>query len=219
MNDASITDSDVLACVREGQRLENGGYQGDIYTGHVGDIKILVKSAAGRGFIALLNRCLLRREYRIYRRLTGVSGIPHCYGFYMRRYLVLENVESRTLRHATIKDRNAFYAEMLTIIKQIHERGVAHGDLKRKDNILVTKDSHPCLVDFGVSVFRKSGFRPLNHFWHNFSYQHDFNAWLKHKYNRNLNDMSAEDADYFRPLRVEQLARKIKQIWIRMKNA
>jgi serine/threonine protein kinase len=158
---------------------------------------------------------MLRREYRIYSRLSGISGIPRCYGFFMGRYLVLENVESQTFRHATIKDRNSFFAEMLTIIKSIHERGVAHGDLKRKGNILVTKDSRPCLIDFGVSVFRKPGFHPLNHFRHSFSHQHDFNAWVKYKYDRKYQDISPEDAQYYRPLRIERIARMIRRAWRR----
>lgn len=219
MNDVSITDSDVLTCVREGQRLEHRGYQGNIHTGHIGKNKILIKSAAGRGVTAWLNRRMLRREYLIYSRLAGISGIPHCYGFFMGHYLVLENVESQTLRHATIGDRKKFFVEMLATIEAIHARGVAHGDLKRKENILVTHDSRPCLIDFGVSNYRKPGFHPLNHFWHGFSHQHDFNAWIKHKYDRKFEDISAEDAKYHRPLRIERIARTIKKAWIRIKKA
>jgi len=219
VNDSRFSDSDILSCVTDGEQLKHGGYQGNIHTGHVGDCKILVKSAAGRGFIAWLNRRMLRHEYLIYRRLLGISGIPHCYGFFMGRYLVLENVESRTLRHGTISDRGVFFAEMLAIIESVHERGVAHGDLKRKENILVTNDSRPCLIDFGVSVFRKSGFHPVNHFRHSFSHQHDFNAWVKHKYDRKFQDISPEDAKYHRPLRIERIARVIKRGWLKIKNA
>lgn len=218
MSDASITDSDVLACVREGEQLEHRGYQGNIHTGRIGERQILIKSAAGEGFTAWLNRRMLRREHRIYVRLAGVSGIPHCYGFFMDRYLVLENVQSQTLRYATISDRETFFEEMLATIKAIHERGVVHGDLKRKENVLVTHDSRPCLIDFGVSTIRKPGFHPLNHFWHDFSHQHDFNAWVKHKYNRNFQDIAPEDAKYYQPLRIEIMARAIKKTWIKLRR-
>lgn len=215
MNEGSITESDILACLRNGEQAKRGGYQGNVRICDIGENKVLIKSAAGRGIAAWLNRWLLRREYRIYGRLAGVMGVPHCHGFFMGRYLVLQHIESLTLRNATIRDRSAFFAEMFKIIETIHERGVAHGDLKRRDNILVTDNSHPCLVDFGVSVFRKPGFRPLNHFWHGFARQHDLNAWLKHKYNRRLEDMSPEDAEYYRPLRIERLARLVKRAWTR----
>ena len=219
MNEASLTESDVLACMQDSEQLEIRGYQGTIHTGQIGEHKVLIKSAAGRGVVAWLNRWMLRREYLIYRRLSGISGIPHCYGFFLGRYLVLENVESQTMRHAAIRDRGLFFTEMLATIKSIHERGVAHGDLKRKDNILVTEDSRPCLIDFGVSIFRKPGFHPFNHFRHSFSHQHDFNAWVKHKYDRKFQDISPEDAKYHQPLRIERLARTIKKAWIKIKKA
>jgi serine/threonine protein kinase len=213
MNEAGFSDADILACLSEGERLEGRGYQGSIHTGCVGDHKILIKSAAGAGITAWLNRWMLRREYRIYRRLHGISGIPRCYGFFLDRHLVLEHVDGRTMRQTTISDRDGFFAEMFSIIESIHERGVAHGDLKRKDNILVTRDSRPCLIDFGVSIFRKPGFHPFNHFRHNFSHQHDFNAWLKHKYDRDFENMSPEDAKYFQSLWIERVSRRIKRAW------
>lgn len=218
MSGTAITETDVLACVANGEPELHGGYQGDIYTGRVGDENILVKSAAGRSIAAWLNRRMLRREYRIYCHLKGVNGIPHCFGFFSGRYLALEHIESQTLRHGTINDRDAFFAEMLTLIKSVHERDVAHGDLKRKNNILVTHDSHPYLIDFGVSTIRKPGFHPLNHIWHSFCYQHDLNAWLKHKYGGNFQAMSAEDAQYYRPLLIERIARVIKRAWTKMKK-
>ena len=218
MNEIGIAESDVVACVRDGDRMQYRGYQGNIHTGRIGEYNVLIKSAAGRSIVAWINRWMLHREYLIYRRLTGISGIPKCYGFFGGRYLVLEMVDGETMREATITDRKLFFEEMLTTINLIHDRGVAHGDLKRKDNILVTRDSRPCLIDFGVSIFRKPGFHPFNHFRHSFSHQHDFNAWVKHKYNRRFQDISAEDLQYHRPLRIEQLARAIKKFWTRIKR-
>ena len=213
MNDAGFAEADILACVTQGERLDGRGYQGSIHTGCIDGRKVLVKSATGWGIKSWVDRWMLRREYEIYRRLEGISGIPRCYGFFGGRHLALEFVEGQTMRQGTISDRDTFFAEMLKIVESIHERGVAHGDLKRKDNILVTADSRPCLIDFGVSVFRKPGFHPFNHFRHNFSHQHDFNAWLKHKYNRAYENMSPEDATYFKSLWIERASRKIKRAW------
>ncbi|MDX2412075.1 MAG: hypothetical protein QNK16_07615 [Woeseiaceae bacterium] len=219
MNDSCITESDVLSCVTSGEQLDHRGYQGNIHTGQVGEHKILIKSAAGRGLAAGLNRFMLRREYLIYERLAGISGIPRCFGYFMGRYLVLENVDAQTLRDGTISDRDGYFVEMLAIIEAIHERGIAHGDLKRKENVLVSRDSRPYLIDFGVSVFRKPGFHPFNHFRHDFSHQHDFNAWVKHKYNRNYQEISPEDAKYYRPLLIELIARRVKRAWTKLKRS
>ena len=205
--------SEVLACLKRGRKLEARGYQGHVHTAQIGDKKVIIKSAAGWGIAVWINRWMLRREYSIYRRLDGVTGIPHCFGFFQGRYLVLEYVDAQTMRDASIADREAFLVEMLDIIKAVHSHGIAHGDLKRKDNILVTSDSKPYLIDFGVSAVRKRGFRPLNYFWHSFCHQHDFNAWLKHKYGRNLTNMTPEDASLYRPLWGERISRIIKSFY------
>ncbi len=205
--------SEILACMKSSRKLKIRGYQGHIHAAQIGDKKVLIKSAAGRGIAFWINRWMLRREYNTYKRLDGVAGIPRCFGFFQNRYLVLEHVESQTMRDASIADRETFLVEMLNIIKAVHARGVAHGDLKRKDNILIARDSKPYLIDFGVSAVRKRGFRPLNYFWHGFCHQHDFNAWLKHKYGRDLVNMSPEDVRLYRPLWSERLSRVIKKFY------
>ena len=207
--------SEILACLKNGQKLATRGYQGHIYVAQVGDKKVIIKSAAGWGVATWINRWMLRREYNIYRRLDGVNGIPRCFGFFLNRYLVLEHVDAPTMRDANILDQESFLVEMLDIIKAIHSRGVAHGDLKRKDNILVTRDSKPYLIDFGVSIIRKRGFYPINYFWHRFCHQHDLNAWLKHKYGRDLVNMSPEDTRLHRPLWCESISRVIKSFYKR----
>lgn len=205
--------SEILDCLKNSRKLKIGGYQGNIHAAQIGDKKVIIKSAAGWGIAVWINRWMLRREYKTYRRLDGLVGIPRCFGFFQNRYLVLEHVEGQTMRDANIADRETFLAEMLDIIKALHSRGVAHGDLKRKDNILITPDSKPYLIDFGVSAVRKRGFRPLNYFWHGFCHQHDFNAWLKHKYGRDLVNMSPEDVSLYRPLWTERLSRMIKKFY------
>ena len=186
--------------------------------GSVGDSKILVKAATSKGITSFICRWLLRREYRVYRHLEGVTGVPRCYGLIRGRYLVLEYVVSRTLRYASIRERTNFFDEFLAIINSVHERGIAHGDLKRKDNILVVGNRRPYLIDFGVSTIRKRGFHPLNHLWHNYLRQHDLNAWVKHKYDRKFQNISLQDAKYYRPMGVEKIARATKRVWINIKN-
>jgi hypothetical protein len=109
VNDAGFTDADILACLSNGERLEGRGYQGSIHTGYVGDQKVLVKTATGGSIKAWLNRMMLRREYEIYRRLAGISGIPRCYGFFLGRHLALEYLDAKTMRQAPISDRDAFF--------------------------------------------------------------------------------------------------------------
>ena len=218
MIDSGISESDIRSLLSSGDRLTHGGYQGEIRIGRIADKNVLIKSAAGAGIKGWLNRKMISREYRMYSRLDGVQGVPFCYGFFMGRYLVLEHVKSQSYRHATISDRDSFFSEFFDVIGSLHDRGVAHGDLQRKDNILVTEDSRPCLVDFGVSVFRKPGFHPINHFLYDFSRQQDFNCWLKHKYGGTHQNMSPDDAKYHRPLRIAAIARRLKPAWTKIRR-
>ena len=218
MIDSGISESDIRSCLNTGERLAHGGYQGEIRTGRIADKDILIKSAAGTGIKGWLNRKMIQREYRMYSHLGGVQGVPRCFGLFMGRYLVLEHVKSQSYRHATITDRDSFFVEIWDIIGSLHDRGVAHGDLQRKENILVTEDSRPCLVDFGVSVFRKPGFHPVNHFLYDFSRQQDFNCWVKHKYGGTYQNMSPEDAKLHRPLVIGAIARKLKPAWKKIRK-
>lgn len=190
------------------------GHQGSVHLGTVGGLPVAVKAATGNAVTLPLRRWLLGREHRVYRRLDGITGIPRCYGFVGDSYLVLERIDGETLRHADIVDRDRFFRRFFDIIEAMHDRGVAHGDLMRKDNILVGRDDQPVLIDFGVSEIYKPGFHPLNHAIHRFLWQHDFNAWLKHKYRRKWSQMTPEDARYHRPQLIDRAARSIKRFWV-----
>jgi tRNA A-37 threonylcarbamoyl transferase component Bud32 len=49
---------------------------------------------------------------------------------------------------------------MTGLIAQLHGRGMAHGDLEKLDNILITPEGAPALVDFAASIM--SGMNPLS---------------------------------------------------------
>ncbi len=218
MNQLTVNEDEVLNCVRDGHRLETSGNQARIYVGSIQNRKVLIKAVTTTGIASRVCRWLLRREYRVYQALDGVSGIPCCYGLFQDRFLVLEHIESQTMRNAFIRDRARFFEEFKSIIESLHERHVTHGDLKRKDNILVVNGERPCLVDFGVSTIRRRGLHPIHKFWYAYSRQHDYNAWVKHKYGGRLQNISQKDAEYYRPMRIEKLARRIKRFWTRVKN-
>jgi len=43
------------------------------------------------------------------------------------------------------------FKRLADLVDQIHARGVAHIDLRKRDNILVTQDGRPCIIDFNAS--------------------------------------------------------------------
>mgnify|MGYP006285567647 CR=1 FL=1 len=154
--------------------------QGTVHrVAHAGRI-FAVKCAAGRGPLGAVNRLALRREYRAYRRLDGISGVPRCHAFIDDRWLVLDFIEGVPFRHAAAGP--SFFVHLLATLRSMHERGVAHGDLKRKANLMVDARGRPMLIDFGAAVIRRPGFHPVNRRLFEFMRQTDLNAWVKLKY-------------------------------------
>lgn len=196
-------------------RLLGRGYQGSIHLFESPLGEVVVKRAPAAGFAGLLGRRTLRREARIYESLHGVAGIPRCYGLIAGRYLVLEHIAGPSLRvfAEPFADRDRFYARLLRILDDMHAAGIAHGDLKRKNNILVGPDEQPYVIDFGIAWRRT----PRSPFWRRRVFeliaQMDYNAWIKHKYGRAAQDMSPDDAARYHPLLLERVARAIRIPW------
>jgi hypothetical protein len=96
--------------------------------------------------------------------------------------------------------------------------GVAHGDLKKKDNILVVDGRHPVLVDFGVAVVWKSGWAPFNHYRYKLFARFDYNAWVKLKYSQGADALCEADRCYYRRTMVESLSGWIKHAYCSVKR-
>ena len=106
----------------------------------------------------------------------------------------------------------------MKLIKDLHKAGVAHTDLKKKDNLLVVEGKIPYVIDFGVAIVRKPGFAPLNHYLYNIASKFDFNAWVKLKYGGNYEYMSEKDKEYYNRTVVEKVSRWIKDNYVILKK-
>lgn len=95
----------------------------------------------------------------------------------------------------------------------MHAAGVAHGDLKRKENTLVGRDETPYLIDFGIASLRSDGAHYINRIRFDQMRQMDLNAYIKLKYGPFLDRMTPEDVGLYRPLRIERLARRARGPW------
>ncbi len=121
-----------------------------------------------------------------------------------------------------IVDRDALFAKLLATLRAMHAAGVAHGDLKRKDNIIVGAGERPYLIDFGIAVRRSATSALWNRCVFEPLVQMDYNAWVKLKYGRRIDPeaepgvLSAEDAALYRPLLVERVARIVRVPWQKM---
>ena len=212
---AGIPEDVLLQWIRsnltEKAHILSHGYQGKTFLFKHNDRRLVIKAPMGRGVAWLIRRWMLVNEYRVYQALGDIQGIPKCYGFIQNRYLVLEFVDGKPIRNAQVTDPDSFYRELLQAIQRLHAAGIAHGDLKKKDNTLVVDGRHPCLLDFGVAVIRKKRIAPINHYFFRLFKRFDINAWVKMKYSHGMQEMAPEDRDYYRRTFIEFAASWIKE--------
>ena len=208
----------IEAGIRARQPAYAHSYQGAAFLCETGGRRYFVKAAMGGGLEGLLRRWMLRREYDVYQRLTGFVGSPQCYGLIDSRYLLLEHIDGFSLRNGRIDDRRTYFDTLFAHIRELHRRGVAHADLKRRDNLLVVGGRLPVLVDFGAAIVRKPGFAPFNHYFYELARRFDLNAWAKLKYQGRMEELTLEDRPYYRRTVVEIIARAIKRSYLRLKG-
>jgi len=151
--------AEIAGAIDAGAGRELGsGYQASVqaYRTSAGDV--VVKKPHRGGPLGWLWRSLLKREQAVYERLDGIAGIPRSFGLVGGEYLALELVAGPSLREHEqhLADREAFFAKLLTTVRAMHAAGVAHGDFKRKDNIIVGAGERPYLIDFGIAVRRSA---------------------------------------------------------------
>lgn len=199
----------------QAERFLSRGYQGVVCLRDTDAGPVVVKQAMGRGLALWLRRAMLRREFAAYQRLDGVPGVPRCLGIEADGSLLLEYVAGEPFREtaAALRDRERFFRELLRSILALHAAGVAHADLKRRGNILISPDGSPVLLDFGSAVLRSAGGGWLNGLLFRQVRHMDLNAWVKLKYRRRYELIAAEDLAYYHPTGIEALARSLRRLW------
>jgi serine/threonine protein kinase len=203
------------AIQKSGGYLLGRGYQASVYQYNTPAGALVVKSPHESRWLGWLWRYLIRREDSVYARLRGVPGVPRSFGLIDGRHLVLEHIAGPSLRQheARLHDREQFFEQLLETLRAMHAAGVAHCDLKRKDNVIVGPGDRPYLIDFGVAWQRSETHPILNRVWFQSGKQMDYNAWIKLKYQRRIEHLSAPDAALYRPLLLERLARTLRIPW------
>jgi len=200
----------VESSLASGSNVLATSNQGTVLLFEADGRKLVIKSAMGRGPLRKARQATLEREYAAYQRLNGVGGVPACYGLLEGRYLVLEYIDGSSFRNATWQDREQWFAALLDVIRAFHARGVSHGDLKSKNNLIVGKDQKPYIIDFGTTFIHRDGFHPLNNYLFEYGKRLDINAWVKHKYHGRYRNASEEDRALLNYSKLEWLVRKLR---------
>ncbi|MGH8129549.1 MAG: serine/threonine protein kinase [Steroidobacteraceae bacterium] len=140
----------------------------------LGRMFVLRDTTGARWWTAWLARRLCRREARALERLDGLPGTPRLIAADaggLRR----DWIEGRPMQLA--RPRNAeYFRAARRLVAALHRRGIAHNDLAKESNWLVTPTGSPAVVDFQlalVSVRRGKLFRALA--------REDLRYLLKHK--------------------------------------
>lgn len=191
------------------------GYQGVVYLQGAGADLRVVKQPMGGPFARWLRVAMLRREHAAYQRFAGIPGVPRCFGLRDDGSLMLEYLPGEVYRETVLasEHRERFFQLFQQQILALHAAGVAHADLKRRGNLLVSADSDPILLDFGSAVLRRPGGGWWNRFLFSQACRMDFNAWVKLKYQRRFDLVSPDDRMYYQPTTLENIARVVRRSW------
>ncbi len=209
-----------MAGVEQSGELLSSGYQGVVYKVVAGPEHsdadfLIIKQAMGSPLARWFRRWMIRREHRVYLRLAGIVGIPKCFGLEDGDRLVLEFIDGQPLKLSTdeLDDRDRFFSALLALLQAAHRAGVAHADLKRKENVLVTPDGLPVLIDFGSAITCADGRGGLRRWIFRQACQIDLNAWVKHKYLGRYDQLSHADKLFYNPTAVERAVRPLRRLW------
>ncbi len=191
------------------------GYQGAVYVRGDGADRQVIKQAMGGRLARRFRVAMLRREHAAYQRLRGITGIPRCFDLQPDGSLVLEFLAGEAYREtvSALKDRPRFFRELKELILALHAAGVAHADLKRRGNLLISPGGDPIILDFGSAVLRHPDGGWWNHFLFRQACRMDLNAWVKLKYRRRYDLLTPEDRPCYQPTAIEDSARVIRRAW------
>ncbi len=124
--------------------------------------RIVVKDYAGSATLSkrLVGAFLVRREAAALRRAEGMRNIPRVLARLGACALMEEYIPSEQITNLDEPELDReFFKRLTEMVRELHRRGVAHGDLEKLDNILITPEGEPALVDFAAAIL--GGGNPL----------------------------------------------------------
>lgn len=90
------------------------------------------------------------RELRFHRKLRDVEQVPRVLGTLGKTGFVMEYVAGHRLCDVP-RVPNGFFCELQELMERLHERGIAYVDANKTQNVLVSTDGRPHLIDFQIS--------------------------------------------------------------------
>lgn len=163
--------------------------------------------AAPGWFGRLLGPLLIRREAQALACLAGLDGIPALYARVDSRAVLMEHVPGKPWPR--MRPEPVAFERLEALVSAMHERGVAHCDLRSPSNILVDDQDRPYLVDFVARVRRGAAWNlPWNWLFARFCLA-DRNALAKLKLRYAPELATADERKRARHGRLDRLARRL----------
>jgi RIO-like serine/threonine protein kinase len=140
--------------------IKGRGGKPDLSRVEVAGRSLMVKDARKKHFFLrwTLGLWLIHKEWKIYSRLKGIKGIPQPVERIDLFAFAMEFVPGKPIQRQEPLPP-FFFGELERVLRNVHERGVVHMDLRHKGNILVSEEGDPYLIDFNSSfAFKEKGF-------------------------------------------------------------
>lgn len=141
--------------------LKNGGpTKADLLVVDAGAGPLVVKDFSRKAWwMRGLGRLQVGRECRAYHWLGPAPGLAHLVGRIDAHALALEWIEGHELDHAPDRhERGAAYlAKLGEIVERLHARGLAHLDLRGRDNVMVDAEGRVRVLDLASAVWFRPG--------------------------------------------------------------
>lgn len=181
-----------------------GFYEND--AGH----RVVLKASRTEDFagipLAIVGRWLCRREQRFYNKLSDLPNVPKIVGRLGDYGFIHEYVPGKPLS-ADRPVPDGFFDQLVELLVELHQRGVAYADTNKPENILLGDDGRPHLIDFQISYDTYELFdTPLNRWVVRQIQKEDLYHILKHKKRLRFDEMS--------PAELEAAERR--SVWIRL---
>lgn len=177
-------------------------------------LAVIKDYSCGNWVLRALGLVLISRERRAYRRLANLKGIPRWFEHHDPYIMSIEYIESRTGSEAPVDLLTPdFFARLAELIDEMHRLGVAHGDLKRLDNILITPDGEPYLIDFSAAFW--NGSNPFSAFVMPYLIDDDNRAVFKLKYRRVKNLLTPDEEAFMNARGPLERVWRIVREWLR----
>jgi RIO-like serine/threonine protein kinase len=131
----------------------------------------------------IFGRFLVWREAKALKKLRGLKGVPGLFRVIGGLCLVIEEIPGKTLKQVQDEGRlpDGFFDDLRALVDRFHEKGVAHCDLKRAENILLGYDGRPYVIDWAASISRSEFGLPLLDLIYKRFMKDDYNAITKRK--------------------------------------